>query len=285
MHAMVPVSHLSFTDSAPFDCYWQCTECGFQISSELSKDPYREPSSAEPRDRRPEGPCQCCGERAWANLREGGVVEALIERDDERQSTRDARRNGVIKLACLAGWSVMVAMLAFGTDGVIIWPLAAGTTLLMLQGAYREYVSGQRAPYPNSWSHQQAPKGRVRTRHEGPVAADSLLRAPLSGRVCVAYELGVRHDSDPEAESWSWTLLEQRSAPGLTVKDVSSERPYLRLQREIHRGALSEAARKQLRMRGLDPSRPGYTLFESIVELGESLTLERHRAGDVLTMR
>ncbi|KIG16871.1 hypothetical protein DB30_04033 [Enhygromyxa salina] len=158
-----------------------------------------------------------------------------------------------------------------------------GTAAVMLHSAYAEFVSGRRARFANSWSHEPVPRGRVRARLEGRVGADERLRAPLSGRVCVGYEIGVRHDIDTDADPWSWTLLEQRSAAGLSIDGVAvSGRPYLRLERKIYAQELSAGALDELRKRGLDPSRPGYSLFETIVEAGELVTVERRRTGIAL---
>ena len=46
---------------------------------------------------------------------------------------------------------------------------------------------------------------------------------------------------------------------------------------------LDARARRALRERGLDPERPGYTLFETVVEIGERGHLLRHRHGLVLS--
>ena len=285
MHGAVSLAALSYTESAPFDCHWQCTECGFQVPPpvpELAETVYREPAAEGPQDRVPPRPCASCGASAWANLREGGVVEALIVRDEERQSTRGARRTGLIKLIGLSIWTVAVLILALGTDGLILLPLALGTALLLLNSAYREFVSGRRERHANSWSHPVPPRGRVRARVEGVVEGRALLRAPLTGRACLAYELGVRHDSEVDADPWSWTLLEQRSA-GLHVGGTElSAPPYLILERQVHPDELDAAARDELRKRGLDPTRPGYTLFESILEAGEWVCVETRRSGLVL---
>lgn len=289
VHLNLPTSELSFTPSAAFDCSWQCTECGFQISpppSEASEDSYRSPADPGPRDRRPEGPCAGCGARgAWANLREGAVVEALIVQDETRQSTRGARRSGLITLLGLAAWTAVVGWAVYGHGGWFFFPLALATALVMGRTAYAEYRSGRRARYAVSWTHELPPRGRARATRTGALAGEGALRAPLSGRLCLAYELGVRHDGDAEADPWTWTLLEQRSLASLRVGGAElSSSPHLRLRRELYVDALSPAARDELRKRGLDPSRPGYTLFETIVERGEIATVSEHRRGVSLSL-
>lgn len=283
---MPPSSARTFTHSATFDCYWQCTECGFQVApiEKPNSDAYRVPAVHGPMDRRPVQSCDGCGEtNTWANLREGAVVEALVAQADTRQMTRGARRSGLIKLVGLGVWLLVVALALRGSGALVLLPLAFGTAFVMLHAAYREYQSGERSRFASSWRHERRPGWRTRAWLDGALGGERGLRAPLSGRECLAYELGVRHDSDAEADPWSWTLLEQHSAPALCVEGVElGERPYLQLERRVYAQVLSAAACDELRKRGLDPSRPGYTLFETTVMAGEAVTVRAHAGGLVL---
>ena len=283
--AVVPTSLKSYTESAPFACHWQCTECGFQIQDEQPEVPsYRKEASAPPSpfdSKTPQQACSHCGETSWANLREGGVVEALKVQDEERQFTRGANRSGAVKLVLLSVWTVAVLIFVFFTDGFILLPLAIGTALWMMQSAYHEYLSGKHSARAGSWRHAPVPRGRVRSRLEGLVVSATLLQAPLSGRPCVAYELGVRHDSNGEGDDSTWTLLEQDGV-AFEVAGESIDQPYFQLERTVYADALSPASAAALRRRGIDASHPGYTVFETVVELGDNVVVERRRTGLVV---
>ncbi|PRQ07860.1 hypothetical protein [Enhygromyxa salina] len=284
---MAPTTSRTFTESANFDCHWQCAECGFQVPPhpvEIDRHAYRALAEDRPADRRPQHPCEGCGaSNTWANLRAGAVVEALITQDETRRSTSGARRSGLVKVAGLLVWGLLGALTIKDIGGWILLPIMAGTAWVMLHAAYVEYASGRRARFANSWRHEPRPRGRTRARLRGRLHGERALRAPLSGRACLAYELGVRHDTDVAADPWTWTLLEQRSAAGLSIDGVAvAQQPYLRLQRRVYTHELSAAARDELRKRGLDPTRPGYTLFETIVEAAEPVTVKVQRTGTLL---
>jgi hypothetical protein len=216
-------------------------------------------------------------------LREGGVVEALIEQDSMREATRGQRRSGLVKLVSLFAWGGVGTAISYGTDALILAPLAIGSFCVFVHAAYTEFVNGKRAEHPNGWSYAPLPRGSVLDRLEGRVAADRTLVAPLSGRECVAYELGVRRDAKRDDEAWSWTLLEQRSAR-LEVGGRRVEgRPHLRFRRELMANELNDRARRALRKRGIDPARPGYTYFESVVRAEEVLTADERESGWVLS--
>ena len=279
---MTPVADRTFTPSAPFECHWQCSECGFQVPPRpprASPDSYRAPAEVGPQDRRPEGPCAGCGKAGtWANLREGAVVEALIELDAARDSTRFAPR-GLLAIACVLAW-VLVGGFAIG--GFAIWyllPLALGATWMAARdGAARSRM-------PSSWSHQHFPGGGVQTSEVGVASGDWQLRAPLTGRPCLAYELGVRHDDDSDDEAWTWTLLEQRCARGVRVGDAAvQQNPHLLVARQ-RCGALGPRGQHELRKRGIDPTRPGYVVYETVIELGDRVELQTRRGGLILSTR
>ena len=273
----VPHEDRNYERSAPFDCFWQCLDCGFQVEAPSvapSAGRYREEADSKPHDRRPEEDCDRCGGVTWANLREGAVVEALIEQDKMRQETRGQRRGGVLKLASLVMWGALAVGTMRGDGSALFYPLAIATFGVFAHGAYREFYNGKRARYANSGSYPPRPRGRRAHECEGRVRSTGALIAPLSGRACVAYEIGVRHDSRADDEDWSWTLLEQRTAALTVAGDEVGARPHLALRRQLLGEELSDSACRELRKRGIDPHRPGYTFFETIVKNDEFVTAE-----------
>jgi hypothetical protein len=196
-----------------------------------------------------------------------------------RQSTRGQRRGGLLKLVGISMWGALGALSARGDGSALLYPLALATFAIFVHGAYREFRNGKRALYPNSWSYAPKPRGRRQESLEGRVTATSTLVAPLTGRPCVAYEIGVRHDSQSEDEDWSWSLLEQRSVDLSVGGRGLDSMPHLRLRRRVLAEELGESACKELRKRGLDPKRPGYTVFETIVCSEEFAAAQRYGDG------
>ena len=285
---LTSVEDRTFTPSAPFECHWQCSECGYQVPprpAATSPDRYRTAAEVGPTDQRPEGACPSCRRSdTWANLREGAVVEALIVQDETRQATRDSRKRGVTTMLAALAWVGATIGLTVGHGGWFFIPLGLGTAWMAAHVAFAEILAGRRERTALSWSHQRRHHGRVRATLAGPLSSPWQLRAPFSGRACLAYEIGVRHDADADAEPWTWTLLEQRVAQGVRVGDRELEQnPHLLVNRQLHVQELSPRARGELRKRGIDPTRPGYTLFETVLLAGDDAELEVRRRG--LTLR
>lgn len=265
---------------------WQCTECGFQVDppqQEHVASSYREPADPLPGDRRPACPCTNCGEEMWANLREGGVVEALIEKDETRFLSRVTGRNRILKGVSLLICAVVVALTVQGDGSPILHFTAAMALGIFLRSSFGEIAAGPDSRFPISWRFTPRPRGRRRAKTRGRAqrGKTTALLAPLSGRPCLAYELGVRHDSDSQDRERSWTLLEQRNCE-FTVEGVPVEAPYLKLDRAAFFGELSRDAQVELRKRGVDPTRPGYNYYETIVEDDARVTLHRYRHATVL---
>ena len=183
------------------------------------------------------------------------------------------------------GWMCVTALLLAGGQPEGLASLSVVSATLTTAGILSSLPDDGLPERANGWSHAPTPRGSEQLRAQGPLAAAEELRAPLSDRRCLAYELGVRHDSDPRGELGSWTLLEQRSAAGLSVDAVElDEVPYLRVERQIYAQELDARARRVLRERGLDPERPGYTLFETIIEPDAHAQLFAHSGGLVVTL-
>ena len=108
--------------------------------------------------------------------------------------------------------------------------------------------------------------------------------APLTGRPCVAYEVGVRTDDDAQAPLGTWLLIEQGVAPLIAGgTSIPEGKAWLELRsRTRHQpgdpGSVA-SLRRFLRERGFD--RPDLVVFETIVEPDASVRA-RTRAGRVV---
>lgn len=140
---------------------------------------------------------------------------------------------------------------------------------------------------PTTSKHPNArPHRRVRDRAE---ATADLLHAPLSGRPCIAYEVAVRDDDDPDGKLPSWRLLEQDNT-GFRVGEleVAASEARLRLRREdfTHStvGAMEAGARRYMRMRGLLEGEAVY-VYETIVAPGDQCEVGRRKTNAPITVR
>lgn len=140
---------------------------------------------------------------------------------------------------------------------------------------------------PARWSFAPPPEGPIERIVEGPIdPLGELLQAPLSGRPCVAYELGVRRDRSAGAPLDSWLLLEHRIAPAAVAGEPLEILPHLRLDREPPIDAdardLAPAAVDFLRRRGIVLEGDPLLLFETVVLPGAHVRLEHRDDGTVL---
>jgi len=237
------------------------------------------------------GACPGCGEQAWADLEENAVVDALVETDDNRWTTRTWRRRGVVKLGgvTLGILAAVGSALARPGDGsiVLFGPLLLVIIAAIVRGALSDIRAGGRAPRATRWRGAALAPRRIVRRHRGvPTHSpnEALLVAPLSGRPCVAYELAVRRDNDVAGAAWSWALVEQAvAAVRIEGHTVDPRMTQLALPRTPYPDDVDPlAVATALRMRGLDISRGSYRLFESIIEPGRSVELEADASGRAL---
>ena len=263
----VPQEARTKTPSIEALCNLQCAECGLQIENDGEARPA----------------CPACGEQAWAALRSGGVLEALIEQEDTLWDTRDARRRGLSKLVGVVLGVLLMTATMRGDGSFVFYPLVIMALVVVVRSSFREMQSGTRPQQAASWSHARRALDPSMQQRSGVAVGDSLLTAPLSGRACLAYELGVRSDDNAQDEDWSWTLLEQRVVPMSVGEHRMQSQPYLRLRRTLHQAAMDESAKFELRKRGVDLSRPGYCVYESVLLPGEIATVDFHALGTVLS--
>jgi len=230
--------------------------------------------------------CSYCGERSWIDLGQPEVVLAL--RHDEEMRA-EARRVGMRPVAVrgLLGMG-LGALVGFVLVGAL-WGMGAVAGLMGMAAALSTYQGMQLAQgidrgLPSRWAMALPPAGEVTAVHRGPAQLrGEPLRAPLTGRPCVAYEVGARIDDQVDAPATTWALLEQALAPlEVDGHPLPAASTHLRLPR--HRLgsstalSLDPAAQAFLQQRGLVIDGLVLELYESIVEA--DAPVELRRVGD-----
>ena len=262
-----------------------CTACGWlELPADMAWNA-RDPLRSEGGDDRESTPCPHCGQRDWADLGDPTTIAALRHVDVAEAPTRASasmrtlRRvwavtRGVSGLAIGAALIVGVVTSTFARGGllVLLYPGIVALAIVVVAtvvDAVREVRDARAAPLPARWrlalprvhSPLAAASGSVHA--EGP-----LLRAPLTGRSCIAYELGIRTDDDPGAPASTWLLIEQRS----TAFTVGKERyPPDSVRLDLARTRVEPTALDEdrlgaiVRARGFLTTDTTLALFESIV--------------------
>lgn len=260
-----------------------CTSCGFldlplpeRSTIALRSDPSGLPS------------CPSCGEGQWTDL--GNDALRMAQRDIElREATargsvasRGARRAWALaKVGGLVGiLGSLVFLLTHAQRLTVLLVMAPALVAIVavvvhaIGGARDEAVRTRLPDHPSRWRRALpaavAPRGT--TMRGIARATGGLLIAPVSGRPCLAYELGVRADEDGDAPRSTWLLLEQRSA-ALTVEDHEIGIDAVVLVADRRRVEVSPAGREALEARGFLPFERLY-VFESIVEAGDAVIVE-----------
>ena len=265
-------------DLAPFECFLLCMACGHMTSPERS-DPMR--GGAKPAH---ETRCSACGTTGLADLRHTPTVHSLTELEDDEAEPTIGQRVG-------RGVGVGSVLLVLATVGAAIFSDGFGAIELMQAAAIliplaligmamipRVRGSSEGRKLPRRW---RLPKfgldrlGRRRKAARGVATTDTgdLLRAPLSGRPCLAYEIAVRGDDSPDRSFSSWRLVEQDNAE-FRVGEVEVPRggAVLRIPRELASAGVvsgeAEPTQHYMRMRGFLGSDEVY-IYETILAPGD----------------
>jgi hypothetical protein len=205
-----------------------CTACGWlELPADMAwsaRDPLRHEGGVDPKS----APCPHCGAREWADLGDATTIAALRHVDVTEAPTRASagmrmlRRawavtRGVSGIAVAAALVVglVTSTIVRGGLWVLLYPGLVALAIVVVAtvvDAAREVRDARAAPLPVRWRLALPSSRSPVLGARGPVHADGpLLRAPLTGRSCVAYELGIRTDDDAGAPDSTWLLLEQRS--------------------------------------------------------------------------
>lgn len=273
-------------------CTFVCASCGYlQLVDEhvpLAGDPHRRSEALLVRATTT-GRCPGCDSTAWAQTRLAGTAEVLRSVDGIREAAlaRPAmdRAGALVMLAAstsLLGIIVWLALRWMDQARIgfvmMIGVFVLGLVALALRQAKQSFTAQAIAPAPVRWHLPLPPRDALPSATAmGPVAAaGELIVAPLTGRPCLAYELGVRTDRDLSAPLESWLLLEQRST-AFTVEGRSfapnSVRFVLpRRALDITRLPAHRVARFRTE-RALSPSDVALVITESIVTAGTNLDI------------
>jgi hypothetical protein len=241
--------------------------------------------------------CPSCRACAWIDLADDDAVLALRELDAREALSRSPRRAvlrvfsvtmgsllGAIGLAALA-WHAIPYQGAKQLDESLV--VVAGALVCIAYACWCARAIGntvsavrRRQTLPTRWRLAAPPDER--TAHvvaKGAVRmTDQPLVAPISGRRCLAYEVGVRDDAHPDRAVGSWLLLEQRSAAAVVGEvEVATDSAWLVLRRTpVDRSSMT-AVERFLRERGFLASDTALHVFESILPVDAEVQL-RHDA-------
>jgi len=233
--------------------------------------------------------CTHCGQDSWIDL--GRESTALALRQGETLEARAAttghtRVLGQVSLGAVVGGFIGVIAAGLTWPAAIVTVCAGAAAGLSAAAQARRLLPGPRT-LPDRWSLALPPSGAARDVTGPAEATEELVRAPLSGRMCVAYEVGLRRDASPDDSLNEWALLEQRVAPmRIGDTEVDPARTFVDLPRQLH-GRLGEvdvddAAVTYLRDRGFSMQGCSLYAFENVLEPQEPVVLSTMESGAVL---
>ncbi len=279
--ALARVRAVDPRDYAAFPCYRLCMECGY-LDDPVAADPNRTVAG-------PPGvghTCPKCQQPAITDLGHTPTVLALAQVDEHDAPARasSARRTLVrmTGVGALVGVAAMIGYFLYtlvdkqgGIDPFyfLLWFGSLMPFLFTARALQRQMAERSTAKrMPARW-RMPAPVGqnvRARAVQRGPVRCEQEIVAPLTGRPCVAYEVAVRRDPDPDAPLGTWLLLEQRNTEiAIADETIAVDTADLQLLRTryITDPEGPDPADVFLRQRGLMPTED-VVLYETIIEEG-----------------
>ncbi len=247
------------------------------------------------------GQCPSCGEPGLVDPRQSNTATALQAMDDEEQVARRSQGSrlavrGATVVGMTLGAAIAMTLLVALYFGVgrghqvfSVLALMAGVLTLVpvglvgLRATSRLWSSTRPLPRPARWALTAA-SPRLHGIARGPAECDVPLTAPLTGRPCVAYEVGVREDTDVDGALGTWLLLEQRCAD-LSVGGhaVVGSKAALVIRREPYASeGRDDKLRHLLTVRGLATGQTSPFVYESVVHPGATVDLLHDDAGVVV---
>ena len=259
-----------------FDCLNLCDHCGYL--SEL------------------QGACPACTHTAWIDLDNWAVAERLREveeaaRQNPVPAVRWRIRGASLAIGALVGVGLatglalaeVVAAGAASLAGVGAGATGAATVLTHALGRRRLgwSIMARRVQDPTRWRmpvpFAEDPAGKFFKRSVGAaVATEGVLRAPFTGRPCVAYVVAVLFDFPSDAWPPTWALREMRSCVfSVDGREVGKDRAMLTAPTElVEQPVMSEEEKRRfLRERGLFLADGRFDLYEAIVGVNEQVEL------------
>ena len=167
---------------------------------------------------------------------------------------------------------VMLAQLFLGTGAFMPAGLTTIATVLAAVAIIRRMYELGGPPRPRAlpmrWRWALPSPEPVRLQNDPITLSGDPLIAPLSGRPCLAYDVGVRSDADGRAPLGTWHLIEQHTAELRSLeRTVGAGKAWLDLTERSIFEPDSDAGRHRverfLRERGFTPH--DHSVFETIV--------------------
>jgi hypothetical protein len=267
-------------DRMEIECAMMCTGCGWLRWPD-------DPTAGDPQRRTPASSdtpmCPYCGSKAWLDLQHVPTWEALQQVERYEVDARRGKPIGVAVGVAAVGLVGLASLAAVVASPVLAGVL--GACALAGFGFTARVIAAAPAPrrlVPRRWSMVVPPRGVASPVARDRIVTDARLRAPLSGRECVAYEVAVRRDNDARADWPTWSLVDQRNvAFAIAGERVDADDVLLELHRE-RSTAEGEAVQNYLSARGIDPHAPHLVMYETIVEPGATMELRRAADGTLV---
>jgi hypothetical protein len=292
-----------------FPCDYLCMSCNYLLDHERYDD-------ASP------PPCPGCGETSWVDLRYEELAASIRDMEFEARMSIPRRYRvaaiavfaipaaftltfiSVLSLAS-AGWvtssyigaaSMMFGLLSMLLFAPLSWFVGARGIAIYLASDLATEPLRWRLPHESALLLPEVDHDAVLRTDIG--AAGESITAPLSGRECVAYEVGVLFDTPGDSRPAQWVLREQRATDvvidgetidsgQIAVDGVPAEVPVNKL---LEAEALTDDEQQQvdvfrrfLRQRGLFLSDGQYWAYEIVVEPGANCEVAEVEGIRILT--
>ena len=270
--AGLPVAHL-------------CGSCGWLHWFKKADDPTRASNDRTPRTEA----CPQCMALAWHDLRDPNVAQMVLDSEIFVQQERARLRGRLIRQVLLLA-STFAASAALIAKGATLTLLVLGFVITGLTIRFTKTLGqllAERKTKAARWkTPQAADRTKLHTSEPVTCTGEPSLRAPVSGRPCLAYQLEVCWQQ-PQGTSFPRSaLLEQRNAElrleaGRTFA-VGKDELELHLIREPVEpttAAQRSAVELHLRQRGLSFGDGCMMLFESVIVPGDRARLLIDTAG------
>lgn len=260
-----------------FECYTLCLECGYLTQA-------------------PKGPCPGCGQQRWTDLRSVSSGEAVRQMERRDRMTTPAyiiNRAWTIGLAAGTVTALGLGIYIYLTEppemavAMVLAAALGGAVAALAYAGFRFLLSAwvfyRRPTFPSRW-RLPLPLPKLSGRPAQVLQAvlvpqGELLRAPISDRPCLGYEVSVHFDAPGDKRPRMWILEEEHTA-AFAVEDriVEADRATLKLDAELvgeeSIGMDDSGIAQFLRKRGLFASEGIYAIFEAIIEPDQSYRVE-----------
>ncbi|MEM7153230.1 MAG: hypothetical protein AAF799_10320 [Myxococcota bacterium] len=232
--------------------------------------------------------CEACGEDASVDVSYDSVATTLCESELATRSS-----TGTPWLLIAGSAFVSVALVAIGvaegwTAMHFAWLAMPLLPSLGVVAAITRDRRVRRPSRPRRWSWVEAPPSSTFRERSGTVTGRSPLRAPMSGRECLAYEVAIAPAGVTPKTDADWVVREQRATrlcvDGLQVEGTDVALvvdPTAPTRFEVEPTALA----RYLRERGVMAASDSFDVYEAIVAPHARVTLQQSEGTAVGRLR